>query len=322
MIQKIQDTDDEIYQNFKNKFNMPMAYTHTTDQIKKLEIILQPFEKYSYTIYRALVDLINAFNNSELYSDNLPKFTEFPTFRDLTNLPEKSINTNMLNVFLKTIEDINYLNDKKIKNKYDRELQTLDFRIKKEKKIIQLEQFKNSQIELDNQKNLDPIIKIIIEKLEDSDIYTLLRNFTDNQKFFKGYQIKQIHHNIIINKIKEYPQYDIFYLVSLFRNNINLDKDLIQIFHNIIIEESKKNRIISHDQIQLYKKSLKEKGFEYDELEEGKKGEEGEEDKKYKKYYDDIYKVFESITDLVVFQRNLRYKVYMIHQSIDSSTML
>jgi hypothetical protein len=35
-------------------------------------------------------------------------------------------------------------------------------------------------------------------------------------------------------------------------------------------------------------------------------------EEKGEKYYNDIYKVFESITDLVVFQRNLRYKVYMI----------
>jgi len=262
-----------------------------------------------------------------LYSNNLPKFTEFPTFRDLTDLPKESINTNMLNVFLKTIEDINYLNDEKIKNKYDRELQTLEFGIKKEKKIRQLEQFKNRQIELDNQENLDQNIKEKIEKLENSDIYTLLRNFTDNQNFFKDNQdLIQIYHNIIIKKIKENSQFEIFYLVSFFRNNKNLDKDLIQILHNIIIEKSKRNPIFYFDQIQIYKKSLKEKGFEYDALEKGKKGEEGEEGEKYdvrgKKYYDDIYKVFESITDLVEFQRNLRYRVYMIPQSIVSSTML
>ncbi len=139
MIKKIQDTDNKIYQNFKYKFDMPMDYTDTVDQMDKLEKILEPFQNYSYIIFTALEDLINAFNNSKLYSKYLPKFTEFPILPNLDDLlrhnklpdlPKKSINTNMLNVFLKTIEDINYLNDEKIKNKYDRELQKLKFVIK------------------------------------------------------------------------------------------------------------------------------------------------------------------------------------------------
>jgi hypothetical protein len=320
MIKKIIDYDKQIYIKFKNNFNMPIEYTHTTDQMDKLEKKLKPFEKYSATISTALKDLINAFNNSKLYSDNLPKFTEYPEFPDLDkliykerlpDLPKKSINTDMLNVFLITIEKINELNDKKVNNKYYTELTKLRFNPTDEKseKIKQVEQFENSQIVRENREKSDQNFKYNTkteerktdeeksaeEFFERVGIDRLLqKSFINDQTF----NLIQIYHNVII---KELQNLGLYHFIKLFSKDIKIDKDLIDIYINNI-----EDRLIKIDNSGLeaterdsYRKILETKLDLFKVQREKYVAQE-------EKYYNDIYQVFNNLTDLVVYQKTIK----------------
>ena len=283
-----------------------MIFEKSNNELE-LEEIAKPFKKYIEGLCQALEDLINAFNDSELYSElysyKLPKFTkcfEFPDLtdlRELSELPKSSTNTDMLNVFLETITKINELNDQIIKNKYDYELQALDFNEKKSEKITKLKQFENLQIE---REKFNPKIKT--EEMEDQenfleriDIKGVLRNFKQN----KNPYLIQIYHNAIIKKIKDLEIDD---LIQIFKDDKNPNKDLIQIYHDNIIEKLKnldKSKLESETLRVEYRQILKKKLDIFKEQDE----------KKYK-YYNNIYKVFESITDLVEVQKNLRHREY------------
>lgn len=302
MITKIQNIDDEVYQQLKNKVSVIFKKSNNELELEEIPI---PFEKYTEALYQALEDLINASNNSELYSDELPKFTQFPGFPDLTDLhelsqlPESSTNTDMLNVFLKTITKINELNDEIIKNKYDKELQILNFNEtdSKSKKNIKLKKFENLQIELEkiNPRIRTKEIEDLENFLEKIDIDGVLRNLKNNKKLY----LIQIYYNIIIKKIEDL---EINELIQIFQDHINPDQDLIEIFQNNIIKKFK-----YLEDLGLETKTLKD---EYDKILKKKQNIfQAQEEKKYK-YYNDIYKVFESITDLVEFQRDLRYREY------------
>lgn len=300
MITKIRDTDEIVYEQLRNQVSIILEKPMNESELEEIAI---PFEKYIEGLCQALEDLINAFNDSELYSYKLPKFTkcfEFPDLtdlRELSELPKSSTNTDMLNVFLETITKINELNDQIIKNKYDYELQALDFNEKKSKKITKLKQFENLQIE---REKFNP--KIRTEEMEDQenfleriDIKGVLRNFKQNENPY----LIQIYHNAIIKKIKDLEIDD---LIQIFKDDKNHDKDLIQIYYDNIIEKLKnldKSKLESETLRVEYSQILKEKLDIFKEQEE----------KKYK-YYNDIYKVFESITDLVEVQKELRYREY------------
>jgi hypothetical protein len=121
MIQVIKDTDQEIYEKFKIK-----AKTITDNRE-----ILKSFKEYKSKIYEAFKELIIAFNNSQKHNNRLSEYIYIKAdyhLPELSKLTELSTNTKMLKSLLNTIILINKLNDEKIKNKYDNNLQELDYK--------------------------------------------------------------------------------------------------------------------------------------------------------------------------------------------------